>query len=174
MGFMPPPFHSASARLPMGSGGNQSFSNSCERAYSLGALRTRRLDIHWVCSSTIVSSGARARVLLTILPWFCSGWLTLFSLVQFRYVNNYQSNIVSMLTCSQDIYGNFLAISRFYESLQITIERGEAHGLDIPLPGEVDRPYPNRPPGFLGVNCAACPERGVNMPLVVDVASYLR
>ncbi|KAJ7823370.1 hypothetical protein B0H13DRAFT_1659075 [Mycena leptocephala] len=73
-----------------------------------------------------------------------------------------------------DIYGNFLAISRFYESLQITIERGEAHGLDIPLPGEVDRPYPNRPPGFLGVNCAACPERGVNMPLVVDVASYLR
>ncbi|KAJ7913988.1 hypothetical protein B0H13DRAFT_1612017 [Mycena leptocephala] len=73
-----------------------------------------------------------------------------------------------------DIYGNFLAISRFYKSLQITIERGEAHGLDIPLPGEVDRPYPNRPPGFLGVNCAACPERGVNMPLVVDVASYLR
>ncbi|KAJ7889997.1 hypothetical protein B0H13DRAFT_2341237 [Mycena leptocephala] len=57
-----------------------------------------------------------------------------------------------------DIYSNFLAISRFYESLQITIERGEAHGLDISLPGEVDRPYPNRPPGFL----------------VVDIASYLR
>ncbi|KAJ7857183.1 hypothetical protein B0H13DRAFT_1641118 [Mycena leptocephala] len=73
-----------------------------------------------------------------------------------------------------DIYGNFLAISRFYEYLQVTIERGEAHGLDIPLPGEVDRPYPNRPEGFLGINCAACPERGVNMPMVVSVPRYLR
>ncbi|KAJ7932151.1 hypothetical protein B0H13DRAFT_2308001 [Mycena leptocephala] len=73
-----------------------------------------------------------------------------------------------------DIYGNFLAISRFYEHLQIMIECGEAHGLDTPIPGKVNRPYPNRPEGFLGVNCAACPERGVNMPLVVDVASYLR
>ncbi|KAJ7836709.1 hypothetical protein B0H13DRAFT_2368590 [Mycena leptocephala] len=51
-----------------------------------------------------------------------------------------------------DIYGNFLAISRFYEYLQITIERE----------------------GFLGINCAACPERGVNMPMVVDVSRYLR
>ncbi|KAJ7855353.1 hypothetical protein B0H13DRAFT_2357972 [Mycena leptocephala] len=74
---------------------------------------------------------------------------------------------------SGHIYGNFLAISRFYEHLQIMIERGEAHGLDTPIPGEVNRPYPNCPEGFLGVNCAACPERGVNMPLVVDVASYL-
>ncbi|KAJ7811708.1 hypothetical protein B0H13DRAFT_2383723 [Mycena leptocephala] len=121
-----------------GKRGNQSFSNSCERVYSPGALRTRRLDIHWVYSSTIRMAD----------PFFAGA--------------------------VPDIYGNFLAISRFYESLQITIERGEAHGLDIPLPGEVDRPYPNRPPGFLGVNCAACPERGVNMPLVVDVASYLR
>ncbi|KAJ7861145.1 hypothetical protein B0H14DRAFT_3620009 [Mycena olivaceomarginata] len=50
-----------------------------------------------------------------------------------------------------DIYTNFLAITRFYENLLITIERGEAHGLDVALPGEVDRPYPNRPKGFLGV-----------------------
>ncbi|KAJ6608362.1 hypothetical protein B0H10DRAFT_1655751, partial [Mycena sp. CBHHK59/15] len=83
-------------------------------------------------------------------------------------------NIASMLICFQDIYGNFLTISRFYEHLQIIIEHGEAHGLDMPIPGEVDRPYPNCPEGFLGVNCAAGPERGVNMPLVVDVPSYLR
>jgi hypothetical protein len=83
-------------------------------------------------------------------------------------------NIASMLIWFQDIYGNFLAISRLYEHLQIIIEHGEAHGLDTPISGEVDRPYPNRPEGFLGVNCAACPERGVNMPLVVDVPSYLR
>jgi hypothetical protein len=95
-------------------------------------------------------------------------------LLQFRYVNNHLAKIASTLIGSQDIYGNFLAISRFYEHLQIMIERGEAHGLDMPIPGEVNRPYPNRPEGFLGVNCAACLERGVNMPLVVDVASYLR
>ncbi|KAJ7026891.1 hypothetical protein C8F04DRAFT_1296032 [Mycena alexandri] len=73
-----------------------------------------------------------------------------------------------------DIYKNFLVITRFYEFLQIILESGEAHGLDDPLPKEVDVPYPNRPPGFLGVNCAACPEPGVNMPLVVKVPRYLR
>ncbi|KAJ7019172.1 hypothetical protein C8F04DRAFT_1052088 [Mycena alexandri] len=73
-----------------------------------------------------------------------------------------------------DIYANFLAITRFYEHLQITIESGAAHGLDVPLAGEVDRPYPNRPRGYLGANCGACPERGVNMPLVVNVPGYLR
>ncbi|KAJ6543190.1 hypothetical protein B0H10DRAFT_2135610 [Mycena sp. CBHHK59/15] len=73
-----------------------------------------------------------------------------------------------------DIYTNFLAISRFHEYLQITLECGQAHNLDIPLPGEEDRPYPNRPKGYRGVNCAACPERGVNMPLVVNSPRYLR
>ncbi|KAJ7016243.1 hypothetical protein C8F04DRAFT_1282092 [Mycena alexandri] len=73
-----------------------------------------------------------------------------------------------------DIYKNFLAITRFYEDLQIILECGEAHGLDIPLPNEVKVPYPNRPPGFRGLNCAACPERGVNMPFVVKVPRYLR
>ncbi|KAJ7895125.1 hypothetical protein B0H13DRAFT_2339007 [Mycena leptocephala] len=85
------------------------------------------------------------------------GWPTLFLLLQFR----------TYMATSSPSRG-------FYEHLQIMIERGEAHGLDTPIPGEVNRPYPNRPEGFLGVNCAACPERGVNMPLVVDVASYLR
>lgn len=80
----------------------------------------------------------------------------------------------SMLTCSQDIYANFLAITRFYEKLQITMERGLAHRVDVPLPGQADRPYPNRPKGFLGILCAACPERGVNMPFVVNVPRYLR
>ncbi|KAJ7026460.1 hypothetical protein C8F04DRAFT_1268097 [Mycena alexandri] len=73
-----------------------------------------------------------------------------------------------------DIYKNFFVITRFYEYLQITMEGGEAHGLDSPLHNEVGVPYPNRPPGFLGANCAACPERGVNMPLVVNVPKYLR
>ncbi|KAJ6595489.1 hypothetical protein DFH09DRAFT_1305304 [Mycena vulgaris] len=73
-----------------------------------------------------------------------------------------------------DIYNNFLAISRFHKYLQITLECGQAHDLDIPLPGEEDRPYPNRPKGYRGVNCAACPERGVNMPLVVNSPRYLR
>ncbi|KAJ6484562.1 hypothetical protein DFH09DRAFT_1459784 [Mycena vulgaris] len=73
-----------------------------------------------------------------------------------------------------DIYKNFLAITRFYEHIQILIESGEAHGLDIPLAGEVGRPYPNRPKGFLGLICAACPEPGVNMPLFVNVPKYLR
>ncbi|KAJ7720671.1 hypothetical protein DFH07DRAFT_784330 [Mycena maculata] len=36
-----------------------------------------------------------------------------------------------------------------------------------------DRPYPNRPLGHLGLQCAACPERGVNMPLLVNVPRYL-
>ncbi|KAJ7037559.1 hypothetical protein C8F04DRAFT_1035503 [Mycena alexandri] len=73
-----------------------------------------------------------------------------------------------------DIYANFLAITRFYEHLQVIIECGAAYDLDAPLPGEVDPPYPNRPQGYLGVNCGACPERGVNMPLVVNVPRYLR
>ncbi|KAJ7802968.1 hypothetical protein B0H13DRAFT_2389291 [Mycena leptocephala] len=73
-----------------------------------------------------------------------------------------------------DIYANFLAITRFYENLRIIMERGQAHGLDVPLPGEAERPYPNRPKDFLGVPCAACPERGVNMPFFVDIPSYLR
>ncbi|KAF8183573.1 hypothetical protein K438DRAFT_1599653 [Mycena galopus ATCC 62051] len=73
-----------------------------------------------------------------------------------------------------DILANFLAITRFHQYLETIIRRGHAHGLDDPLPGEADRPYPNRPLGYLGVQCAACPERGVNMPLVVNVPKYLR
>ncbi|KAJ6617057.1 hypothetical protein B0H10DRAFT_1798116, partial [Mycena sp. CBHHK59/15] len=73
-----------------------------------------------------------------------------------------------------DIYTNFLVITRFHQDLNIMLRRGYAHGLNEALPGEADRPYPNRPPGFLGLICAACPERGVNMPLVVDIPSYLR
>ncbi|KAJ7632060.1 hypothetical protein B0H17DRAFT_1217613 [Mycena rosella] len=73
-----------------------------------------------------------------------------------------------------DIYINFLAVSQFYEYLYIVMDRGHAHMPDVPLPGEVDRPYPNRPNGYLGLNCGACPERGVNMPLIVNVPRYLR
>ncbi|KAJ7717433.1 hypothetical protein B0H14DRAFT_3521959 [Mycena olivaceomarginata] len=61
-----------------------------------------------------------------------------------------------------DIYKNFLAITRFYENIQIIIESGEGHGLDIPLTGEVGRPYPNRPKGVLGLVCTACPEPGAS------------
>ncbi|KAJ7061920.1 hypothetical protein C8F01DRAFT_1082533 [Mycena amicta] len=73
-----------------------------------------------------------------------------------------------------DIYRNFLAITRYHQYLDILIRRGHAHGLDTPLPGETERPYPNRPTDFMGQICAACPERGVNMPLVVNVPTYLR
>ncbi|KAJ7830551.1 hypothetical protein B0H14DRAFT_3714972 [Mycena olivaceomarginata] len=73
-----------------------------------------------------------------------------------------------------DIYANFLAITRFYENLQFTIERGEAHGLNVALPGEVDRPYPNRPKGISWCSLRGVSRTGVNMPLVVNVPSYLR
>ncbi|KAJ6517202.1 hypothetical protein C8R47DRAFT_960607 [Mycena vitilis] len=73
-----------------------------------------------------------------------------------------------------DIYTNFLAVTRFHQHLDILMRRGHAHGVEEPLPGESQRPYPNRPMGFLGLNCVACPERGVNMPLRVDTPRYLR
>ncbi|KAJ6607264.1 hypothetical protein B0H10DRAFT_2228015 [Mycena sp. CBHHK59/15] len=44
---------------------------------------------------------------------------------------------------------------------------------DAPLPGELGRPYPDRAKGYLGMPCGACPERGINMPLVVTCPSYL-
>ncbi|KAJ6590832.1 hypothetical protein B0H10DRAFT_2233478 [Mycena sp. CBHHK59/15] len=47
-----------------------------------------------------------------------------------------------------DIYLNFLVITRYHQSLHTTMQRGHAHGLEVPLPGEVDRPYPNRPKGY--------------------------
>ncbi|KAJ6600723.1 hypothetical protein B0H10DRAFT_1639597, partial [Mycena sp. CBHHK59/15] len=62
-----------------------------------------------------------------------------------------------------DIYINFLAITQYYDHLNVSMRHGDAHGLDVPIPGEDERPYPNRPIGFRGVLCAACPERGVNM-----------
>ncbi|KAJ7649219.1 hypothetical protein B0H17DRAFT_958613 [Mycena rosella] len=83
-------------------------------------------------------------------------------------------NFMSHLTRSSDIYTNFLAITRFHQHLDILMQRGHAHGLDVPLPGEVDRPYSNRPIGYLGMQCVACPERGVNMPMIVSVPKYLR
>ncbi|KAJ7733042.1 hypothetical protein DFH07DRAFT_780704 [Mycena maculata] len=57
--------------------------------------------------------------------------------------------------------------------LQITMERGQAHRVDVPLPGEANRPYPNRPKGFLGIPCEACPEWGINMPFVVNNTRHL-
>ncbi|KAJ7101149.1 hypothetical protein C8R44DRAFT_888107 [Mycena epipterygia] len=72
-----------------------------------------------------------------------------------------------------DIYANFLAITRFHQNLDILMQHGHAHGMDVPVPGEVECPYPNRPMGYLGMQCAACPERGVNMPMVVDVPKHL-
>ncbi|KAJ6632041.1 hypothetical protein B0H10DRAFT_1937760 [Mycena sp. CBHHK59/15] len=58
--------------------------------------------------------------------------------------------------------------------LDIVMRCGYAHDIEEALPGEADRPYPNRPPGYLGLQCEACPERGVNMPFVVNVPNYLR
>ncbi|KAJ6478848.1 hypothetical protein C8R47DRAFT_983731 [Mycena vitilis] len=73
-----------------------------------------------------------------------------------------------------DIYANFLIVTRFHQDLDILMRRGYAHGVDEPLPGESDRPYPHRPVGYMGLQCAACPERGVNMPFEVHVKTYLR
>ncbi|KAJ7798247.1 hypothetical protein B0H14DRAFT_3492721 [Mycena olivaceomarginata] len=73
-----------------------------------------------------------------------------------------------------DIYANFLAITRFHQHLSVIMQRGHAHRDDVPLPGEADRPYPNRAIGYLGMQCAACPERGVNMPSIVNVPRFLR
>ncbi|KAK7050165.1 hypothetical protein R3P38DRAFT_3173239 [Favolaschia claudopus] len=73
-----------------------------------------------------------------------------------------------------DIYTNFLAITRFHQTLDIIMRRGYAHDVDTPLDGETERPYPNRPIGYLGLQCVACPERGVNMPRIVNVPNYLR
>ncbi|KAJ6602913.1 hypothetical protein B0H10DRAFT_1823017, partial [Mycena sp. CBHHK59/15] len=69
-----------------------------------------------------------------------------------------------------DIYPNFLAITRFHQSLDITIQRGHAHGLDVPLPGEVDRPYPNRPKGYVGINSNAnsIPRHTISQNLTLD------
>ncbi|KAJ6534285.1 hypothetical protein B0H19DRAFT_964687 [Mycena capillaripes] len=73
-----------------------------------------------------------------------------------------------------DIYANFLVVTRYHQALDIVLWRGHAHDVDKALPGEADHPYPHRPLGYLGLQCVACPERGVNMPLVVNVAQYLR
>ncbi|KAJ7237069.1 hypothetical protein C8J57DRAFT_1728061 [Mycena rebaudengoi] len=73
-----------------------------------------------------------------------------------------------------DIYGNFLAITRFHQHLDVIMKRGFAYDIEVALPGKSARPYPNRPRGYLGLNCVACPERGVNMPFVVNVPTYQR
>ncbi|KAJ7124679.1 hypothetical protein C8R43DRAFT_1076045 [Mycena crocata] len=73
-----------------------------------------------------------------------------------------------------DIYNNFLAVTRFHQNLDITLKRGFAHGPNEPIPGEETRPYPNRQEDFTGLICGACPERGINMPLHVQVPIYLR
>ncbi|KAJ6528322.1 hypothetical protein DFH09DRAFT_1327724 [Mycena vulgaris] len=67
-----------------------------------------------------------------------------------------------------------LLITRFYEKLDLIMRRGHAHRPNDPLPGEIGRPYPNRPTDFLGLVCAACPERGVNMPFLVNIPKWLR
>ncbi|KAF7319998.1 CxC2 domain-containing protein [Mycena kentingensis (nom. inval.)] len=73
-----------------------------------------------------------------------------------------------------DVYANFLAITRFHQYIVTLLRRGHAHGLATPLPGETERPYAHRAIDFMGQICAACPERGVNMPLTVNVPTYLR
>ncbi|KAJ7169314.1 hypothetical protein C8R43DRAFT_1121193 [Mycena crocata] len=73
-----------------------------------------------------------------------------------------------------DIYTNLLAITHFHENLENLLRHGHAHGPDEPIPGETERPYPNRQKRWRGTVCGACPERGVNMPLNVLVPNYLR
>ncbi|KAJ7016300.1 hypothetical protein C8F04DRAFT_1281943 [Mycena alexandri] len=58
------------------------------------------------------------------------------------------------------------SVPDIYDSLLLAMRTD----VDVPLPGEADRPYPNRSIGYLGMQCAACPERGVNMPLDVNIS----
>ncbi|KAJ7860564.1 hypothetical protein B0H14DRAFT_3622269 [Mycena olivaceomarginata] len=123
-GFTPPALRSAGARLPqlLQAGIFPGSVKSPKTGYTLGLLQYHRQQR---------SQG--------------KGSAYNFVLVLQRMADPFFAGAVP------DIYANFLAITRFYENLQITIERGEAHGLDVALP-----------------------ERGVNMPLVVNVPSYLR
>ncbi|KAJ7233709.1 hypothetical protein B0H12DRAFT_1239240 [Mycena haematopus] len=73
-----------------------------------------------------------------------------------------------------DIRNHLGNIVRIHQLLDIQLRRGYAHGQDDVLPDEKDRPYPNRPKGYLGMVCAACPERGVNMPADISAPEYLR
>ncbi|KAJ6613702.1 hypothetical protein B0H10DRAFT_2222055 [Mycena sp. CBHHK59/15] len=50
-----------------------------------------------------------------------------------------------------DIYANFLVVTRFHQDLDIVMWRGYALDIEEALPGEADRPYLNRPPGYLGL-----------------------
>ncbi|KAJ7666845.1 hypothetical protein DFH06DRAFT_1086018 [Mycena polygramma] len=97
-----------------------------------------------------------------------------FVLVLQRLADPFFASSVPVRHIRQLPRGNFLAVTRFHPYLDIIMRRGHAHGLDEALPGESDRPYPNRPKGFLGMTCAACPERGVNMPLLINTPRYLR
>ncbi|KAJ6448015.1 hypothetical protein C8R45DRAFT_850549 [Mycena sanguinolenta] len=72
-----------------------------------------------------------------------------------------------------DIKNHLGNIIRFHQLINLKLRRGHAHGQEA-LPGETDRPYPNRPPGYLGMVCAACPERGVNMPTDTTAPEYVR
>ncbi|KAJ7200799.1 hypothetical protein GGX14DRAFT_324899, partial [Mycena pura] len=65
-------------------------------------------------------------------------------------------------------------VSRFFNYLQTKVSRGQYHGGDEVLPGDNERAFPHRPLGYLGTVCAACPQPGVNMPLVVSIPTYLR
>ncbi|KAJ7222671.1 hypothetical protein B0H12DRAFT_1078252 [Mycena haematopus] len=67
-----------------------------------------------------------------------------------------------------DIYHNFLAITRWHAHLDIILRCGQANGVENPLPGETDRPYPHRPLGYLGLNCAACPEHLISNNNTLD------
>ncbi|KAF8144851.1 hypothetical protein K438DRAFT_1992412 [Mycena galopus ATCC 62051] len=62
----------------------------------------------------------------------------------------------------------------FFAGAVPDLKKGYAHEQDEILPGETDRAYPNRPKKYLGMLCAACPERGVNMPVDIMTPRYLR
>ncbi|KAF7345166.1 CxC2 domain-containing protein [Mycena sanguinolenta] len=71
----------------------------------------------------------------------------------------------------QNHLGNII---RFHQLIDLKLRRGHAYAPEEALPGETDRPYPNCPPGYLGMICAACPERGVNMPVDTTTPEYIR
>ncbi|KAJ7771912.1 hypothetical protein B0H14DRAFT_3509043 [Mycena olivaceomarginata] len=122
-----------------GERGAPAFQQLCARVYSRGASKIRKQAIHWVCSSIIARSVIRGRVPRTTSYTFCSGWQT-----------------PSLRGAVPDIYANFLAITPVPSTSQRHHAAGHAHRDDVPLPGEADRPYPNRAIGYLEQHVLQC------------------
>ena len=81
---------------------------------------------------------------------------------------------LTWLSLNKDFSKYFDNITRMFQYLETKLACGSNHAADEPLLDELERAYPHRPAGCLGVVCPACPEPGVNMPLATNIPTYLR